>query len=171
MRSILLIFATIVLVAIGFFAYLWFQPREQQGQQRPGGGGDCACDAGRRKRPIPTVLMAAGPAKKSGSRPTTNTPASSRRNFAPIISSREKMARWMSPSRTESFIWGPNPATRAAGQVMEIHGKTGQVVLPDSANNQKNGQTKGSNAAAPIAGSCRMSRFIFTTTRPPPSQR
>src|SRR3954462_5464806 len=26
MRSILIIFATIVLVAVGFFAYLWFQP-------------------------------------------------------------------------------------------------------------------------------------------------
>src|SRR4051812_20507940 len=151
MRSVLLIFATLVLLAGGFFAYLWFQPTG--GGSSSGGGAPT------------TVPVAIAPASRPTEMPDPNVIGGGGTSVNIYIKttdektgqvSNEFRAARMEPRKDGTLdVTEPEAkfylAKTDSGQVLVIRGKSGKVQVPDSAK-KRPGQMKSMDTAAPTRG-------------------
>src|SRR5262245_11537872 len=132
MRSLLLIFATMLVLGGGFFAYLWFQP--PPGASGSGAGAPTVTAIAPASRPTeipdPEKIGGAGvseniyvkvPDEKTGALATEFRA----KRFEP---KRDGTVDVLEPEAT--FYMGAK--TNTDGQKVIIRGKTGKVVVPDS---------------------------------------
>ena len=148
MRSILLIFLTLVIIAGGFFAYLWFQPSPTpQGYAGP--------------TSEPVVLI---PASRPAQVPDPNLMGGGGTSTDVYIKTiDEKTGQLSNEFRATRFepqkdgtvdVTAPEAKFYLSksdnGQVLVIRGRTGKVVVPDST--AKHTQLKGGGNSAPTRG-------------------
>src|SRR5215204_2764486 len=147
MRSLLLTFATIVLIGIGFFAYLWFQPTGSSGNNSVSGRAPAPQMIAPATRPVempdPERIGGAGVSEDIWIKvPDEKTGALANefraRRFEPR---KDGTVDVLEPEAT--FYLGAKSNTD--GQKLVVRGRSGKVVLPESAN--KRGSLQGAGSA------------------------